>query len=217
VDIHVLQGERPMALDNKTIGRFQLTGIPPAPRGVPQVEVTFDIDANGILHVSAKDRATSKEQKIRIEASSGLSDAEIDKMVDEAEAHASEDKGRREKAEAHNRLDSLIYQTEKNLEDWKDSVDEDGKADVEAKLERGKQALKQDDTVEIIAATEEIQKAVQELAQQIYSKAGMGDQGGEPAEGFEETVEDGGDAGEGTGDEEVVEADYEIVDESEDK
>jgi len=215
VDIHVLQGERPMAHDNKTIGRFQLTGIPPAPRGVPQVEVTFDIDANGILHVSAKDRATGKEQKIRIEASSGLSDAEIDKMVHEAEAHEAEDKGRREKAEAHNRLDSLIYQTEKNLEDWKDSVDEEGKADVEAKLERGKQALKQDDTAEVAAATDEIQKAVQELAQQIYSKAGMGDQA-EPPPGFEESAE-AADEGEGASDEEVVEADYEIVDESEDK
>jgi molecular chaperone DnaK len=212
VDIHVLQGERQMALDNKTIGRFQLTGIPPAPRGVPQVEVTFDIDANGILHVSAKDRATGKEQKIRIEASSGLSDAEIEKMVQDAEMHASEDKGRRDKAEARNRLDSLIYQTEKNLEDWKDSVEEEGKADVEAKLERGRQALKQDDTAEISAATEEIQQAVQELAQQIYSKAGMGDQSTEPTPDFEEAAEAAAES-----DEEVVEADYEIVDEAESK
>jgi molecular chaperone DnaK len=212
VDIHVLQGERQMALDNKTIGRFQLTGIPPAPRGVPQVEVTFDIDANGILHVSAKDRATGKEQKIRIEASSGLSDTEIEKMVHDAEEHASEDKGRRDKAEARNRLDSLIYQTEKNLEDWKDSVEEEGKADVEAKLERGRQALKQDDTAEISAATEEIQQAVQDLAQQIYSKAGMGDQATEPTPDFEEDAEAAAE-----GDEEVVEADYEIVDEAEDK
>jgi len=217
VDIHVLQGERPMALDNKTIGRFQLTGIPPAPRGVPQVEVTFDIDANGILHVSAKDRATGKEQKIRIEASSGLSDAEIEKMVHDAEAHASEDKDRREKAEARNRLDSLIYQTEKNLEDWKDSVDEEGKADLEAKLERGRQALKQDDTAEITAATEEIQQAVQTLAQQIYAKAGMGDGAG-PGPDFEQSA-DAGEAEQAgaAGDEEVVEADYEIVDESEEK
>ncbi len=217
VDIHVLQGERQMAQDNKTIGRFQLTGIPPAPRGVPQIEVTFDIDANGILHVSAKDRATGKEQKIRIEASSGLSDSEIDKMVQDAEAHASEDKGRREKAEARNRLDSLIYQTEKNLEDWKDSVDEEGKADVEAKLERGKQALKQDDTGEITAAMEEIQQAVQELAQQIYSKAGMGDQA-EPGPDFTADMgDDGSEPVEDAGDEDVVEADYEIVDESEEK
>jgi molecular chaperone DnaK len=219
VDIHVLQGERPMALDNKTIGRFQLTGIPPAARGVPQVEVAFDIDANGILHVSAKDRATGKEQKIRIEASSGLSDSEIEQMMNDAEAHASEDKDRREKAEARNRLDSLIYQTEKNLEDWKDSVDEEGKTDVEAKLERGRQALKQDDTAEITAATEEIQQAVQALAQQIYSKAGMGDHAG-AASDFEQAA-DAGEAGQGqdeaAGDEDVVEADYEIVDESEEK
>jgi molecular chaperone DnaK len=217
VDIHVLQGERQMAQDNKTIGRFQLTGIPPAPRGVPQIEVTFDIDANGILHVSAKDRATGKEQKIRIEASSGLSDSEIEKMVHDAESHASEDKGRREKAEARNRLDSLVYQTEKNLDDWKDSVDEAGRADVEAKLERGRQALKQDDTAEITAAMEEIQQAVQTLAQQIYSKAGMGDQAqAEP--GFEQPAGAGETEQEGVaGDEDVVEADYEIVDESEDK
>jgi molecular chaperone DnaK len=217
VDIHVLQGERPMALDNKTIGRFQLTGIPPAARGVPQVEVAFDIDANGILHVSAKDRATGKEQKIRIEASSGLSDSEIEQMMNDAEAHASEDKDRREKAEARNRLDSLIYQTEKNLEDWKDSVDEEGKTDVETKLERGRQALKQDDTAEITAATEEIQQAVQALAQQIYSKAGMEDQAG-AASDFEQSA-DSGEAGqdEAAGDEDVVEADYEIVDESEEK
>ncbi len=217
VDIHVLQGERPMALDNKTIGRFQLTGIPPAARGVPQVEVAFDIDANGILHVSAKDRATGKEQKIRIEASSGLSDSEIEQMMNDAEAHASEDKDRREKAEARNRLDSLIYQTEKNLEDWKDSVDEEGKTDVEAKLERGRQALKQDDTAEITAATEEIQQAVQALAQQIYSKAGMGDQAGAESD-FEQSADAGeAEQGEAAGDEDVVEADYEIVDESEEK
>jgi molecular chaperone DnaK len=217
VDIHVLQGERPMALDNKTIGRFQLTGIPPAARGVPQVEVAFDIDANGILHVSAKDRATGKEQKIRIEASSGLSDSEIEQMMNDAEAHASEDKDRREKAEARNRLDSLIYQTEKNLEDWKDSVDEEGKTDVEAKLERGRQALKQDDTAEITAATEEIQQAVQALAQQIYSKAGMGDQAGDASD-FEQSADAGeAEQGEAAGDEDVVEADYEIVDESEEK
>ncbi len=217
VDIHVLQGERPMALDNKTIGRFQLTGLPPAARGVPQVEVAFDIDANGILHVSAKDRATGKEQKIRIEASSGLSDTEIDQMMNDAEAHASEDKDRREKAEARNRLDSLIYQTEKNLEDWKDSVDEEGKTDVEAKLERGRQALKQDDTAEITAATEEIQQAVQALAQQIYSKAGMGDQPGAESD-FEQSADTGeAEQDEAADDEVVVEADYEIVEETEDK
>jgi molecular chaperone DnaK len=217
VDIHVLQGERKMAGDNKTIGRFQLTGIPPAPRGVPQVEVTFDIDANGILHVSAKDKATGKEQKIRIEASSGLSDGEIEKMVSEAEDHATEDQERRDQVEAHNRLDSLVYQTEKNLEDWKENLDEDEKNKVDETLERGRQALKQDDHAEVQAATEAIQEAVQAAAQQMYAKAGMaGGTGPEEEPDFEEStaaaetepepeeVED-----------DVVEADYEIVEEKE--
>src|SRR5216117_1778985 len=123
VEIHVLQGERQMALDNRTIGKFQLTGIPPAPRGVPQVEVTFDIDANGILHVSAKDNATGKEQKIRIEASSGLSDKDIDRMVKDADAHASEDKRRRDEIERRNRLDTMVYEVEKNSKEWVDRLE----------------------------------------------------------------------------------------------
>jgi molecular chaperone DnaK len=216
VDIHVLQGERPMAIDNKTIGRFQLTGIPPAPRGVPQIEVTFDIDANGILHVSAKDRATGKEQKIRIEASSGLSDHEIERMVSDAESHASDDKERRDKAESRNRLDSLIYQTEKNLEDWKESIDDEAKKDVEEKLERGRQALKQDDPEEIRAAAEAVQQAVQAAAQQIYAKAGMGEAGEAGEAGFEEAAAPDEEAG-AAPEEDVVEADYEIVEESEEK
>jgi molecular chaperone DnaK len=216
VDIHVLQGERPMAADNKTIGRFQLTGIPPAPRGVPQIEVTFDIDANGILRVSAKDRATGKEQKILIEASSGLSDAEIDRMVKDADAHASEDKDRRDKAESRNRLDSLIYQTEKNIDEWKESLDDESKEKIEATLERGRQALKQDDQSEIQAATEEIQQTVQAAAQQIYAKAGMGEQG-EPGEAGFEAGEAEAESGGGAEDEDVVEADYEIVEEADDK
>jgi molecular chaperone DnaK len=219
VDIHVLQGERPMAQDNKTIGRFQLTGIPPAPRGIPQIEVTFDIDANGILHVSAKDRATGKEQKIRIEASSGLNDKDIERMVRDAESHASEDRERREKAEARNRLDSLIYQTEKNVkEDWKDSLDDAAKGEIEAALERGRQALKQGDHAEIQAAAEVIQQAVQSAAQQIYAKAGMGAQPG----GAGEEAGFGGEAGEesaaaGAAEDDVVEADYEIVEEPDKK
>ncbi|MEN8143805.1 MAG: molecular chaperone DnaK [Gemmatimonadota bacterium] len=212
VDIHVLQGERPMANDNKTIGRFQLTGIPPAPRGVPQVEVTFDIDANGILHVSAKDRATGKEQKIRIEASSGLSDSEIDRMVSEADSHASEDQERREAVEARNKLDSMIYQTEKNLEDWKEAIDDEAKASIEAALEKGRQALKQDDTAEIRSVTEEIQQAVQVAAQQMYANAEPGpadvSEDGAGMEGAEASAE-------ADAEEEVVEADYEIVEEPE--
>ncbi len=215
VDIHVLQGERKMALDNKTIGRFQLTGIPPAPRGVPQVEVTFDIDANGILHVSARDKATAKEQKIRIEASSGLSDAEIERMVREAESHAAEDQERREAVEARNRLDSLVYQTEKNLEDWKESINDEDRTTIETTLERGRAALKQDDHDEVVAATTAIQEAVGAAAQKMYAAAGMGegagpgDMPGADASGAESDVED-------AEEEEVVEADYEIVEESED-
>jgi molecular chaperone DnaK len=215
VDIHVLQGERKMAGDNKTIGRFQLTGIPPAPRGVPQVEVTFDIDANGILHVSAKDKATGKEQKIRIEASSGLSDGEIDRMVSEAEDHAAEDQERREKVEAHNRLDSLVYQTEKNIEDWKENLDEDDKKKVEETLERGRQALKQDDHAEVQAATEAIQEAVQGAAQKMYAKAGMGGDAGPEPEFDESTAAAETEPEAEMGEEDVVEADYEIVEEKE--
>ncbi len=209
VDIHVLQGERKMAADNKTIGRFQLTGIPPAPRGVPQIEVTFDIDANGILHVSAQDKATGKEQKIRIEASSGLSEGEIERMVKEAEEHSEEDKKRRETVEARNRLDTLVYQTEKNLEDWKESIDETARNSIQAALERGRAALKQGDEAEIRAATDGIQQAVQAAAQQIYAKAGAG--GGEETEGDGAGFETPGEEAKPESEEEVVEADYEIV------
>ena len=141
VEIHVLQGERKMALDNKTIGKFQLTGIPPAPRGMPQVQVTFDIDANGILHVAAKDNATGKEQKIRIEDSSGLSDSEIDKMVKDAEAHATEDEDKREQVDARNQLDSLVYQAEKDSAEWDDKVSEETKQNLEEALVEAKNTL----------------------------------------------------------------------------
>jgi molecular chaperone DnaK len=211
VDIHVLQGERKMAQDNKTIGRFQLTGIPPAPRGVPQVEVTFDIDANGILHVSALDKATGKEQKIRIEASSGLSEGEIDRMVEEAEEHAEEDRQRREQVDARNQLDSLVYQTEKNLEDWKESIDESARGAIEAALEEGRKALKEGEHSDIQAATERINQAVQEAAQQMYARAGAQADGAGEEEGFEAASE-AEQASEG--EEEVVEADYEIVEET---
>ncbi len=211
VDIHVLQGERKMAQDNKTIGRFQLTGIPPAPRGVPQVEVTFDIDANGILHVSALDKATGKEQKIRIEASSGLSEGEIDRMVEEAEEHAEEDRQRREQVDARNQLDSLVYQTEKNLEDWKESIDESARGAIEGALEEGRKALKEGEHSDIQAATEKINQAVQEAAQQMYARAGAQADGAGEEDGFEAASEAEQAA---EGEEEVVEADYEIVEES---
>jgi molecular chaperone DnaK len=208
VEIHVLQGERPMAGDNKTIGRFQLTGIPPAPRGMPQVEVTFDIDANGILHVTAKDKATGKEQKIRIEASGGLSESEIDKMVKDAESHAGEDKSRKEKVEARNQLDSLIYQVEKDVGEWGDKVQPDSRQRIDTALERAKKALKQDDVAELNGARDELMQAFSAAGQQMYqaqqqaaAAEGEGASGAEPPEGAEPVDED------------VVEADYEIVEE----
>jgi molecular chaperone DnaK len=207
VEIHVLQGERPMAGDNKTIGRFQLTGIPPAPRGMPQVEVTFDIDANGILHVGAKDKATGKEQKIRIEATGGLSEAEIDKMVADAESHASEDKSRKEKVEARNQLDSLIYQVEKDVGEWGEKVAPDTKERIDAALDRGKKALKQDDLGELNAARDELMQAFSAAGQQMYQaeqESAAGAPGGaEPGEAEPAPAPD----------EDVVEADYEIVEE----
>ena len=212
VEIHVLQGEREMAIDNRTIGKFQLTGIPPAPRGVPQVEVAFDLDANGILHVTARDRATGKEQKVRIEASSGLSDAEIDKMVKDAEAHAAEDESRREAAEARNQLDSLVYQVEKDAGEWGDKVSSDTRGRLDAAVERGKTALKGDDTAEINEARDELMQAFSAAGQEMYQA-----QAAEAAADGDAAGDDGGEAGAddevGEGEEDVVEADYEIVEE----
>ena len=208
VEIHVLQGERNMAIDNKTIGKFQLTGIPPAPRGMPQVEVTFDIDANGILNVSAKDRATGKEQEIRIEASSGLSDAEIDRMVQDAEAHASEDEENREKVEARNQLDSLVYQVEKDTDEWGDKVDEATKNRLESALEQAKEALKGDDTDTLSTARDELMQAFSTAGQEMY-QAQASEAGGEEANPEEGST---GETQAGT-DEDVIEADYEIVEE----
>ena len=210
VDIHVLQGERKMSDDNKTIGRFQLTGIPPAPRGVPQIEVAFDIDANGILNVSAKDNATGKEQKIRIESSSGLSDTEIEDMVKDAESHAVEDQERRERVEARNRLDSLVYQTEKNLDDWAEGLEDEDKTAIEAAMERGKAALKQDDHDEVVATTQAIEDAVGVAAQKMYAAAGMGSPGGPGMGTDRDDVEMDTET-----EKDVIEADYEIVEEVE--
>jgi molecular chaperone DnaK len=216
VEIHVLQGERKMALDNKTIGKFQLTGIPPAPRGMPQVEVTFDIDANGILHVSAKDRATGKEQKIRIEASSGLSDSEIDRMVKDAEAHASEDEERRAKVEARNQLDSLVYQVEKDSGEWGDKVSEGTQERLKEAVEKAKEALKGDDTGIINQARDELMQAFSAAGQEMYqaqaAEAGA-PEGEMPDMDSEGASEEAADDEVEEGDEEVVEADYEIVDE----
>ena len=204
VEIHVLQGERELATYNRTIGKFQLTGIPPAPRGLPQVEVTFDIDANGILHVAAKDKASGKEQKIRIEASSGLSDGDIDKMVKDAEKNAAEDKKRREEIDLRNRLDSQTYEVEKNVKEWGEKVPAELKTRIDEVIERSRKALRGDDIAEIRAAQEELSKAYSEAGQAFYQQ-----QSNAPAEGAAE----GQAAGEPKA-EEVAEADYEIVDDT---
>jgi molecular chaperone DnaK len=209
VEIHVLQGERQMAVDNRTLGRFQLTGIPPAPRGMPQIEVTFDIDANGILHVSAKDKATSKEQKIRIEGSSGLSEGEVDKMVKQAEQHANEDKQRREEIDRRNRLDALVYEVEKNSKEWADRLDSANKDRLNQSLEGAKQALRSGEA-------DAVQRALDELSQ-AYSAAGTSLYESAKAQSAEQPSGDAAAAGaEPAADakqEDVVEADYEVVEE----
>jgi molecular chaperone DnaK len=215
VEIHVLQGERPMALGNKTIGKFQLTGIPPAPRGMPQVEVTFDIDANGILHVTAKDRATSKEQKIRIEASSGLNEGEIEKMVKDAESHADEDRRQKEKIEARNQLDTLIYQVEKDTKEWGDKISGDSKSKLDAALERARKALKQDDLTELNGARDELMQSFSAAGQQFYQAQAAQQQQAQPGAQPEEPAAEPAGAGARTGgQDDVVEADYEIVDDN---
>ena len=169
VDVHVLQGERPMARDNMTLGRFRLEGIPPAPRGVPQVEVTFDIDANGILNVSAKDLGTGKEQRVTITASTHLDKSQVDRMVREAEQHAAEDQSRREEIEARNRADSLVYATEKGLKDYGDKVSEDDRTQIERVLNDLREALKGQDTERIRTLTQELEQASYKMAEAIYA------------------------------------------------
>ncbi|MHB1276777.1 MAG: molecular chaperone DnaK [Bacteroidia bacterium] len=189
VEIHVLQGERPMARDNRTLGRFHLADIPPSPRGVPKIEVTFDIDANGILHVSAKDQGTGKEQKIRIEASSGLSDADIEKMKKEAEANAESDKKLKEEADKVNAADQLLFQTEKQLKDYGDKIPADKKGDIEAALTELKSALEKRDIAAIDIAVEKMNKAWEAASQDIYNAQqnnGAAD-GGAPNEGDKKT------------------------------
>jgi len=206
VEIHVLQGERQMAVDNRTIGKFQLTGIPPAPRGMPQVEVTFDIDANGILHVSAKDKTTGKEQKIRIEASSGLSDTDIDKMVKAAEAHSSEDKKRREEIEHRNQLDGLVYKVEKDSKEWADRLAAEAKSRLENAVEGAKGALRTGEADLVKKALDELNSAYSAAGASLYQSAQSSPES-EPGAG--PTAE-----GPAPGKEDVVEADYEIVDDS---
>jgi len=204
VEIHVLQGERDLAAYNKTIGKFQLTGIPPAARGQPQVEVVFDIDANGILHVTAKDKTTGKEQKIRIEASSGLSEGEVDRMVKDAEKNAEEDKKRRESIDLRNRLDSMTYDVEKNAKEWSDRLAPETKEKLDASVERARKALRGEDLAEIQAAQDELSRVYSEAGASLYAQAAP-DASAPPAP--EPAADDAAKS------EDVVEADYEIVDE----
>ncbi len=213
VEIHVLQGERPMAKDNRSIGRFHLDGIPPAPRGVPQIEVTFDIDANGILNVSAKDKGTGKEQKIRIEASSGLSEDEIEKMKKEAEANAESDKQAKEKVEKVNQADSLIFQTEKQLKDYGDKLSEGNKTAIEDALKKLKEAHASQDLSAIDSAMEALNGAWSNASQEIY-KAQQEAGGAEGAAGAGATG--GEDAGSGS-DSDVSDVEFEEVDEDKKK
>jgi molecular chaperone DnaK len=206
VEIHVIQGEREFAHDNRTLGRFILDGIPPAPRTVPKIEVTFDIDANGILNVSAKDMATSKQQSIRIEASSGLSESEIDRMKKDAKDHAAEDHRKREMIDAKNAGDQLIYQTEKNLKEYGDKLDDTSKNKIEAAVSRLKEALKSENVAEIKSASEALNQIWSEVSSRMYQQTGgaqPGDQAGTAAAGGSE--------------EKVEEADFEVVDENKKK
>ncbi|HBK5994070.1 TPA: molecular chaperone DnaK [Staphylococcus pseudintermedius] len=193
VDIHVLQGERPMASDNKTLGRFQLTDIPPAPRGVPQIEVTFDIDKNGIVNVTAKDLGTNKEQNITIESSSALSDEEIDRMVKDAEQNAEADKKRREEVDLRNDADQLVFQVDKTLKDLGDNVSEEDKKEAEAKKDELKTALEGSDIEDIKAKKEALEQVVQQLSMKVYEQAQQAaQQGGENTSQNDSTVEDAG-------------------------
>ena len=202
VEIHVLQGEREMAIDDKTIGRFQLVGLPPAPRGIPQIEVTFDIDANGILNVSAKDKATGKQQSIRITASSGLSEAEIKKMVKDAEVHSTEDKKRREEVDIRNRADQLVYETEKSLKEYGDRLDSETKSKVESAVGRVKEVLKKNDIQEIKSATESLTAVWHEAASKMYQKSSTQTHPGSQGKSEEKS---------GKGKDKAVDADYEVV------
>jgi len=214
VDIHVLQGERPMAADNRTLGRFQLSDIPPAPRGVPQIEVSFDIDANGIMHVAAKDKATGKEQSIKITSSSGLDDAEIQRMKNAAKEHAAEDKKKKEQVEVKNNADSLVFQTKKQITELGDKLPEDVKNRLESEIAKVEDALKTNNTETIKAATDSLNKVWNEVSQQMYSQQGAGQPGadahnaGQEQQAKQETKKD---------EKEVEDASYEVVDDEDDK
>ena len=206
VEVHVLQGERPLARDNRTLGRFQLIGIPPAPRGIPQIEVTFDIDANGIVHVSAKDLGTGKEQSIRITAPEKLSKDEIEKMVKQAEQFAEADKQRKELAEAKNQADQLVYTTEKSLKDLGDKVSQSDRLAIEQAVRDLKEALKSDAADRIKRASEGLMRASHKLAEEVYKKTQKAEGRGQRAEGEEEPAEKRGK------DDRVVDAEFKVED-----
>jgi len=210
VEIHVLQGDRAMAKDNRTLGKFILDGIPPAPRGIPQVEVTFDVDANGILHVSAKDKATNKEQSIRIEASSGLSEAEVEKMRKDAQAHAAEDSKIKDSVNTKNQADSMVYQTEKQMKEMDEKLSADDKSKLETSLGRLKESIKSNNIDEMKSAMDQVNKEWNEIATKIYSQAGptpgSGSQQGAPHEDSSQSSDSKKDENE------VVDADFEVVD-----
>ena len=213
VEIHVLQGEREMAAYNKTLGRFQLTGIPAAPRGVPQIEVTFDIDANGIVHVSAKDMATGNEQNVSITASTNLSDEDIEKAVKDAEAHAAEDKKKKEEIEVKNNAESLIYNSEKTLKDLGDKISGEEKAKVETEIENTKKAIETNDTEKIKEATEKLTKVFYDMSEQLYKNANPnGAQGADP-----NATQAGADANSNGNDGNVYDADYKVEDDGDKK
>ena len=210
VEIHILQGERSMAADNRTLGRFHLDGIPPAPRGVPQIEVTFDIDANGILHVNAKDKATNKEQSIRITSSSGLSNEEVEKMKRDAKEHAAEDKKKKEGIDIRNQADSLVFQTKKQMEEMKEKLSADSKSKLEAEIKKVEDAVATNNSDQIKAATDSLNKVWNEIASQLYQQAGQQQQS---------AGQQGADTGEQPKDqkENVQDASYEVVDDNDNK
>ncbi|NQV36632.1 MAG: molecular chaperone DnaK [Candidatus Marinimicrobia bacterium] len=208
VEIHVLQGEREMAMDNKTIGRFHLDGMPPAPRGIPQIEVIFDIDANGILNVTAKDKATSKEQSIRIEASSGLSDTEVDKMVNDAKKHESEDKQKREEIELRNQAEQLVYQTEKNIKEFDEKLGEDDKKELQDALEELKKANSGSNLDDVKNATEKLNQTWSKHAEKMYADTQSADDQAQPEPPKDQSPKEKKDKSDG----EIEDADFEVVD-----
>ncbi|PYV14997.1 MAG: molecular chaperone DnaK, partial [Acidobacteria bacterium] len=214
VEIHVLQGERPMARDNRTLGKFHLVGIPPAPRGLPQIEVTFDIDANGILNVSAKDLGTGREQKITITSSSGLSKDDVEKMTKEAELHADEDRQSRDDVEMKNRADTMVYSTEKTLKEHRDKISEADAKAIEAAIEDAKKAIQSGNSSEITAAVDKLTQASHRLAEAMYRKAAPSSAGTAAGSGTG-AASDGGSGGKAKAEGEVIDA--EVVDDDKKK